>query len=424
MSDGAVGVLILFLTIVLLPIFFREFRSSARLIVAYWFVIALHFGVAFADTLLFMHPAGETDSRFFHRDTVSLGQSGNFLFFTNEKLYQSVLGVLYWIFEPSLLLGSQLSILMFAISCVILIKILGLLELSRYKVSVILAFGALPSMVFFSSVTLRESYQVLFFMLATYFGLRMLIERNIRVWGIFMVVPALIMGMFHNGLMVFAVYLIALFMGWNIYSTSGWLVLRREYLLRVFVVLTLILSTIFLTKSQYAELGILSSIVNIDILEQMVVFQSRNSATVTRATYDTFLDSSSPFRIVYTSFVLYLNGLFAPFPWQVENVRDVVGSLEGILRMVLIGFSLKHLCRAHGAQFRLLLLMFILFFSMSFMWAMGTTNYGTAMRHNLVSWWILAITGTPLLMERLSRIGLEAALRRCMHFLRQAKKIY
>ena len=88
---------------------------------------------------------------------------------------------------------------------------------------------------------------------------------------------------------------------------------------------------------------------------------------------------------------------------QVKNIVDVGGAMESILRISLIYFSVKHWRNAYGAQRRILGLMLILFFSMSFMWAVGTTNYGTAARHHMLSWWILVITGLPLLMETLKR---------------------
>jgi hypothetical protein len=59
--------------------------------------------------------------------------------------------------------------------------------------------------------------------------------------------------------------------------------------------------------------------------------------------------------------------------------------------MVLIYFSVKSWHTARGSQRRLLGLMLILYFSMTFMWALGTTNYGTAMRHHMLSWWIIVI---------------------------------
>jgi len=36
---------------------------------------------------------------------------------------------------------------------------------------------------------------------------------------------------------------------------------------------------------------------------------------------------------------------------------------------------------------------------MTFMWSLGTTNYGTGMRHKMMSWWMLALMGGPLLCE-------------------------
>ena len=79
------------------------------------------------------------------------------------------------------------------------------------------------------------------------------------------------------------------------------------------------------------------------------------------------------------------------------------------MRMILIYFSVKQWCNACGTQRQLLGLMLILYFSMTFMWALGTTNYGTAMRHHMLSWWIIVIVGLPPLMARLGIIlsGLE-----------------
>ena len=96
--------------------------------------------------------------------------------------------------------------------------------------------------------------------------------------------------------------------------------------------------------------------------------------------------------------------LFAPFPWQIKDVLDVYASMESLLRLVLIYCSVKHWYNAYGLQRQMLGLLLVLFFSMSFLWAIGTSNYGTGMRHNIVAWWILSITGVPILMRTLSRV--------------------
>lgn len=46
----------------------------------------------------------------------------------------------------------------------------------------------------------------------------------------------------------------------------------------------------------------------------------------------------------------------------------------------------------------------ILYFSMSLLWAMGTINYGTAMRHHIVPFWILVVLGAPPKLDRFARL--------------------
>ena len=184
---GDVNALILFLVIGVLPIFVREFRNSARITLAYWFVIGLHQSVAFTNTFLFTTLGAAGDSHTYHTEATKIGQALALNIHCCDSVgriysfFEGLLGTIYWIFGSSQLLGSQLSILMFAVSCIVLVKIVDLLELSHYRVYILLIFGSLPSMVLLGSVTLREPYQISFFMLAVYFGLKMIVEKNISV---------------------------------------------------------------------------------------------------------------------------------------------------------------------------------------------------------------------------------------------------
>jgi hypothetical protein len=426
-SNGDVSALMLFLVIGALPIFVREFRNSARITLAYWFVIALHQGVAFTNAFFSTTLGADKDAQTFHFGALQVLQSTGWniccdRYGNTYSFFERLLAALYWLFGPSQLLGSQLSILMFAVSCIVLVKIVDLLKLSRYRVPTLFVFGSLPSMVLLGSVTLRESYQLLFFMLVTYFGLRMVIEKKI-VYVFFMIVSAWVMGQLHNGLMMYGILLITLFMVWNPHSSSGLLSMKKRHLAMLCVMLVLLTGVIYLTKAKHVNLSILSSLVDLDIWNSVKVFQQRTGSVAGRTTYNVPLDFSSFFTTVYTSFVLYLHYLFAPFPWKVSNILDVGGFMESTSRMVLIYFSVKHWYHAYGIQRRLLGLMLIIFFSMSFMWALGTTNYGTAMRHNMLSWWILAVIGVPLVVEKLRRLRLTSTVRRSSHSIEQTEKI-
>ena len=89
---------------------------------------------------------------------------------------------------------------------------------------------------------------------------------------------------------------------------------------------------------------------------------------------------------------------------MINNFLDVYAVMESIFRMTLIYFSVKHWRNAVGSQKRLFGLMLILYFSITLLFAIGTTNYGTAMRHHMLSWWIIVIVGIPPLMTKLSCI--------------------
>lgn len=399
MESSTVIMWILFLTIWLVPLCAREFRNSAQLMLAYWFVIALHQAVAFTNAFLFTTMSGANDARGFHQKAIAIAQSENFTFSMGGALYRNMLGVVYWIFGPSLILGQQLSILAFSISCVVLVKILCQLELSRYKVSILLAFGALPTMVFLGSITLRESYQILFFILVVYFGLKMHITRGVNSYPLFMIMSAVVMGVFHQALSVYAFFLIMLFLLWTYRPASRLWSVKKLRLAAVFAIPVLMLAVANYSAVDRPLAVFVSG--DVELLERVAWY--RDKATVSRASYGIALDLSSPFMTIYSSLMLYIYYLFAPFPWQISNILDVYAFIESFSRLVLICFALKNWRNAYGAQRRLLGLMLILFFSMTFLWAVGTTNYGQAIRHNMLSWWIIVILGVPPLMEKLKR---------------------
>ena len=424
MDYSTTSACLLFLTIWLLPFFVCALRNSLRLMLAYWFVTFLHQAVVFANALLFTTIGSRGDARTFHDLGAGLGQAEIFLladrpgatFFGN--FYENYLGIVYWLFGPSKMLGQELSVLAFAVSCIILIKIVNLLELSRYGVSILIAYGALPSMVLFGSVTLREPYQLLFFMLTVYWGIKMQMKGDVNKYLLFMIMSAFAMGLFHDALLVYAVLLIFLLMTWTLCPVTRFWKITKLRLLAVFFPLVLIGA--YILNGQSIGLGYghriglggqwLDALFNLDFLQMAEEFRFNSVRKMGRTTYTVGLDLSSLYTTIYSSCKLYLYYLAAPFPWQIKNVLDVGGMIESFLRMILIYFSVKHWRNAYGAQRRILGLMLILFFSMSFMWAVGTTNYGTAARHHMLSWWILVIAGLPLVMEALSRVrfGLTA----------------
>ncbi|MFQ5471109.1 MAG: hypothetical protein ACE5EH_12570 [Gammaproteobacteria bacterium] len=340
------------------------------------------------------------DAESFHLHGEAGAMFGDMVFRVGAPFYELLLATVYRLFGASHLLGEELSILAFSLSCVVLLKLLKLLELFRYRVPILLCFGALPSMVFLGSVTLRESYQVLFFMLVVYFfvkyikygGLRPVLECVISIAGL---------TLFHWGLMIYAALLsVAIFLQAIIHKTHKRLNSSAKGIALVAVLLGILIVVLILSESN-------------ELLQMLKAVASgstdfaagyRASAEISRATYGIPLDTSSVGSILFTSFVVFFYYLFSPFPWQIQNMVDIYGVIEVLWRILLIYMSLKMWRMAVGTQRKIFGSLLVFYFSMAFLWSLGTTNYGTSIRHHMVHYWIIVVLGVPLLSDTIKNI--------------------
>lgn len=385
----------------LLPVFFRVLRQSASVLLAYLFTVSLHQFVAVVNAFFFTTIGAESDAETFHLIGKSIALSGEFEFHIGSRFYENFLGVCYWLFGSSHFFGEQLSVLAFALSCVALLDISKTLQLTRKHALVLLAFGALPSMVLFGSITIRESMQVLFFMVAVQSGIHGHLRGGVNRHFIILALSAILMGLLHNGLLVYMFFLIFVFMWFSANPRIKVLGLTKLRLLLGLSAPAILAGMFLLMKMNISGLGALSALGGgLDAAEYASNY--RSNSVFSRATYGIELDSSSLFSFVASSLTLYFYYLFAPFPWRISSALDVYAALEGGLRMVLIYGAVRNWHCSFGVKRRFIGLLLILFFSMSFLWALGTTNYGTAIRHHMLTWWILVVLGVPYYTRRLN----------------------
>jgi hypothetical protein len=125
----------------------------------------------------------------------------------------------------------------------------------------------------------------------------------------------------------------------------------------------------------------------------------KKSSREARATYTQTLQFSSPTDFVKSGILVIVHYLFEPFPWKVSKWIDVYGVIESIARFMLIGASFLAISRATRDKRSLMLVLMIGYFILTCIWAVGTTNYGTAMRHNITQNWIIILLGWPVIFS-------------------------
>jgi hypothetical protein len=411
MSDSSIihdwpGWLLIILSFICL-VFIRETRKSGKLAFTFFFLLTLHHMVALTNSYITTTYGAAEDAAQFHINASDIANNDySFSFAIDSTFYDQFLGLSYKMFGTSHLFGQELSILAFLFSCFIFVKICNMFYPPKLNVPLLCLFGALPTMVLMGSVTLRESWQILFFMLSVYFGFLFHLfgkKHNLILCGLF----AFIMGLFHNGLIIYALFLVGIMMYWQVRAKKfrGWLRFSRHRFFAICIggVVVSVVVIGLRSASEVEGLSAFSALSKGDALEYIKKYRSNTIEVGSRATYGITFDTSSWSTMATTFIPAWFMYMLAPFPWQVTNMIDLYAAMESLLRLTLVIFALLSWRKATGVQRRCFSLLLILYFSMSLLWALGTTNYGTGIRHQMINYWIVVILGAPGLIRFIQR---------------------
>jgi len=393
MEDWAGWLLVLFsFSIVLM---WKHVRSDTKVVHAIWFCIVLHHAVAFLNAYVGNVLGAKGDNGTAHTISVELAAlpEPEWIYGTGLVIYTQFVGLFYRAFGASLLLGEELSILAFALSCVVLVKLVNLLDMRRFRVGIVLLFGLLPSAVIFRSLTFRESWQALFFLLAVYWAVRLRKRGGILIVS-FLLMSGFCLSLLHWSLSYYAMYLIAISVYWGIFCRKKGVQFLFTGLLVACVIILVQKMGWFMTVAQ--------------AFEDAKYFRQRAIDFVdARAVYGVMLDTSSVLGFVTTTPMVFVQYMFAPFPWQVENVKDICAMLESMLRFVLLFFAVFSWRRSSSEVRSYYSFLLIAVLAMEFVWALGTVNWGTAARHHVLGYSVIVLLGGPGLIQFMWKLHLK-----------------
>lgn len=380
---------------------FLSFKRRTKIVLAIWGVVLLHQLIAVYNAYISTLHGVDVDAVSFHRDASAVALIGGWDFGLGARFYTTLLGLVYALAGPSQFLGAQTSVFAFALSCVVLVKMLELLEVENGHAACVLAFGLHPALSIFTSVTMRESWQILFFMQSAYCLLRFRLSArpDALLWGM---LGGVLMGCLHKGLIIYILFMIPLALFSRIGKISV-LTLQRVLGIAMTATVTAGLVAAVATNS-LPNTPTLAKFTQGEGMEYASTYRER-AGKGARAEYDVKLDASSPVAFAMTLPLVYVYYMLSPFPWQIRTGLDLFGALDAWLRMLLLFFALTALRspprQAPPGVPRFLIL---LYFSMSILWSMGTINYGTSIRHHIVPYWILIVLGVPPLFARARKL--------------------
>ena len=366
---------------------------------ALWLGFFLRFFNAFVNGFYGSTYGSSDDALGFHLNAVEISQNPVFDVFVIGNIYTYILGLFYFITTDSLFLGSALSALGWLASAFILLLIMRILSFdSSNQWRVMLIYALIPSSLMYTSVTLREPFQLLFSNLALYAALKIYFHRSIAHWLV-LFLAAVGMGVLHGALLASAIFIIAGTLFLLTTRNRKGLSFTKLVLVSPILILCLFYGfSLFLSISGYGD-GVEDG-----FSVAVQTYQEGTMALEQRASYRTDIEINGLGGLILSLPSFLFQYLFEPMPWKISSIVDVVVLLENMLRFWLIWNALKYLvgsylnkpmfvARNYFGNARFIFFIFLSYLVMETLWSLGTSNWGTASRHHVPSLGLLLVAG-------------------------------
>jgi len=364
----------------------RYLLYTALLLLTVHNVIAIFFAFSPDISAIWM------DALFFHDNAQYIASHGSFSFAFGYRLYAELLVVFYRVLGASRLLGAEISILLFLMAMGVFLHYLKQRHLLRFAPFLLLIFGGLPAIIIYTSVTLRESLELLGFMIFSLLAISLL-KRPRPLLLLLTFIVGLVVGMLHKGLILYFFVIFLLVTFGAVYLSFQH---RGNLIVSVVGILLLLLyaaAAILPVQLNLEDIGLLRGILNGNLWEAIVGGRALVDQAAPASGFGIVLDTHSLSSLVSSYLRIYTSYMLGPFPWQGSGFKYAVGLFDALLRWLLL-LGLLH--RLISLRFRVGFddwILLLLFLSMTALWALGTTNYGQAMRHQVLTNWILLLLG-------------------------------
>ena len=308
-----------------------------------------------------------SDTEYFHEASMSIA-NGLIPLSDGRTFYVTVLSGLYYLFGDQRLFAQFLNIVLWVFSAVYLYKSLILFEVQRKVVFLALSlFIFMPNGMFMSSILLRESIIVFFITLSLFRFLKWLKYKSTKDY-VSALILALVSMVFHAGMVGFLIgYIITfIFVGKEKLAKKKSDSVIFFMLIIAIAILLFYNNEIFLTKfNTLEETGIKS--INLSNYGESAYLQSFS----TLSSWKVFL--LTPLKMVYF--------LFSPLPTDWRGMSDIASFLFDSLIYIFLIVSITIGSMKSKMDSKIIISILVIVVICTFIYAYGTGNAGTAIRH-------------------------------------------
>ncbi len=241
------------------------------------------------------------------------------------------------------------------------------------KAGYILAF--FPTLILYSSLTLREAY-VWFFLLLAIYGVVGWV-RSGQIKSISLAMIGFTGSTFFHGAMAIGGITFLIIIFWKsikkvcAHLTIGRLNLRYFSL----IVFSGIFFTLFISnKISFDKLGTLNKALSFENIKERIINSTRD-----RASYPEWTVPNNYVEMIYKTPIRVIYFMFSPFPWNIKIKEHIIGFIDGLLYATLVILIWKNRRQIWADPASKIILIILL--SYIFVFGLMIGNFGTGIRH-------------------------------------------
>ena len=357
-------------------------RIDARKAACLFVLLVVYEVVAYLNSFVYDLKGAGVDAEQFQAMAEAWALQPTYAFNISVGFYVQIIGTIYWLFGPHEFVATQISIAAILLAAAYLWDYCKR-KAVRARVLVILVIFLWPAMVPRCGTTLREPLIILFAV-----GLAVTLAEYVRTSDVRYlrrsVLPAVGLLMIHKvgGVMVVGAYSLLMIYGRSITKDAA------NGLLKLGTVVLLLLGGAYLVAGygDLREMRVLSAAATMDADEMQAMLDSKYGVEA-RAAYDAPVSFSGPIVFVASSLKSMAYYFIQPLPGRISTLLDVYAFLEVWARLSIVLYVVYNWRRLNKDERYLV----AVYFAISYLWSLGTTNYGTASRHHLTHTWIVIV---------------------------------
>lgn len=315
-------------------------------------------------------------------DFIMLASTDFTLLNVGTEVYLAILGIVFNLLEKSTLIGSLMSVV---VVIPYLVIVCGIVE--KYgtrpdiKIIFLIILTLLPSTLLFHSVSLREAYMVSGLAIFVYAGFKIIEFGPKTAYVTLAILGFALFGWLHKGTFIISIF--------NVIFLAL-ICFKRNKVLGILLIFLIVLAASSISFSSFGGRGfeVIAAITDGSILDYTKNYRSFSETLAAKTTY--YIDyNTNPIYFISSAITQYI---FMPFPGQIFGLFGLYISLERVLTFAMIVVLLRNWSGSiNGIEKRKLKFLIGLFIISSFIWGVGTSNYGTGMRHHTTHDFLLVL---------------------------------